>query len=83
MSKITFKTFKLFKPPPLSSPAVAGRMKEGVERLELLEQLEPVNFRKAEVCSSRRPELRNPGSIPPPHDEARELIIWAASSKDL
>jgi hypothetical protein len=32
-----------FKPPPLSSPATRGRMKEGVkrfERLELFEQVE-------------------------------------------
>jgi hypothetical protein len=40
-----FETFESFKPPPLSSPATRGRMKEGVEQLERLERLkrrEPV-----------------------------------------
>jgi hypothetical protein len=41
-----FKSFKPFNrcaplnPPPLSSPAVRGRMKEGLVRFELFERLE-------------------------------------------
>jgi len=35
-----FQSFKTSKPPPLSSPASRGRMKEGVERLERLERFE-------------------------------------------
>src|SRR5262245_30540746 len=43
----TATTSKLFvtkhrlRPPPLSSPATRGRMKEGLERLEQLERFEP------------------------------------------
>ena len=39
-----FNRFAPFKPPPLSSPATRGRMKEGLnlERFERLERLEPL-----------------------------------------